>query len=100
MNATKAQVATLRSYKKNFENMLNDEEAKEFFKSYSDFDILDKTDYIQSYRKLLQLLNGVGELDKRYFKVLIHNDKDALEDALLENEEAVYDRIASLKLAI
>lgn len=99
-NATKAQVATLLSYKKHFEKMLNDEETKEFLKQYSDFDVLDKTDYIESYRKLLQLLNGVGELDKRYFKVMIHNDNDALEDALLEDEEAVYDRIASLKLGI
>lgn len=100
LNATKQQVSILQGYAAYFKRMCNDESVDAFLKEHNDLDVLEPGDYIATYRKLLQLLNGVGELDAKYFRAIIHNDADPMEEALLSSDEAVYDRVASLRLGL
>lgn len=87
-NATCGQVATLRSYAKFFIELLSDKSAKAFISSTNDVEVYasceyTKTDYVETYKGLLALLNRGGEFE--YFRKIMSKVADTRLDEILTN---------------
>ena len=89
-NLTGAQIATMRSYKDYFTELLTNEEAREWFAATNDVEVFGKNealhnDYVETYRGMLRSLVRGGSLQD--FRISMSKVEDPYLDEILADLE-------------